>query len=741
MITSIQIKNVATYDSASGVQISGLKKVNFLYGANGCGKTTISNFLLNPADEKFMDCSASWENGLRINTLVYNKEFREQNFGKGKLNGIFTLGKATADEVKVIEDKTEQLKTIKTEGSFKRETLTKQNVKKKELEDKFTDYCWKKIYKKYDKEFKEAFVGSIRSGEIFKSRLLQEFASNTNDLISIEDLREKASIVFGEEPQRILLINTISYDKIFEIENNSIWKKVIVGKANVDIAKLIQKLNINDWVNQGQSYIQKGDDTCPFCQQKTITANFKSQLESFFDETYLNEIESIKALKDNYTTLTQNLIDELNAIETVQKIFKDSKLDIDKFSAYIRTLVSQNTTNTEHLNNKIKEPSRSIELISLKEQFDLIAELVTNANVEIKKHNDIVANFNAEKNSLIKSIWKFIVEEFRTDITKFNLDKAGLETGIRALNTQLTDKVTEYKELEAEIKNLSKSVTSIQPTVNEMNQLLKSYGFLNFKIVPAQERGFYQIQREDGAIAETTLSEGEITFITFLYYLQLAKGGISEESVNDERVLVIDDPISSLDSNVLFVVSTLIKEIIKNVKSNVGNIKQVILLTHNVYFHKEVSFEGLSRKGEKPQFWILRKNNQISTISPYGENNPIQSSYELLWREIKEWESNSGITIQNTLRRILENYFSILGSKRDDVLINKFLTQEEREICRSLLSWANEGSHTLPDDLFIEAPDGTIIKYLEIFRKIFIYTENIGHYNMMMGINQENEVV
>ena len=111
----------------------------------------------------------------------------------------------------------------------------------------------------------------------------------------------------------------------------------------------------------------------------------------------------------------------------------------------------------------------------------------------------------------------------------------------------------------------------------------------------------------------------------------------------------------------------------------------------------------------------------------------------MLWREIKEWENNSGITIQNTLRRILENYFSILGSKRDDILINKFTTPEEREICRSLLSWANEGSHTLPDDLFIEAPDGTITKYLDVFKNIFVHTANIGHYNMMMGIEDDNE--
>lgn len=735
MIESVTIKKVATYND-DGIQINDLKKVNFIYGANGCGKTTMSNFLHNPVDAKFSNCTLIWKNTNVLKTLVYNKEFRDRNFGKGKLKGVFTLGQATTTEIKVIEDKTEELKTIKADGVKKRETLNSQSQRKDVLENEFKETCWTKIYKKYEAIFKEAFVNSLNK-EKFKSKLLQEFTGNTATLLIIDELKEKAKTIFGEVPQTLNSINTIAFDRIIEIENESIWKKIIVGKADVDIAKLIQKLNINDWVNQGRSYVQEGENTCPFCQQATITEDFKNQLESFFDETYLNDIKSLKELKQEYNSLTQNLINELNGVETNQKNFKDTKLNVDKFSAYLKTLISQNTTNSEFLNNKVKEPSRSIELTSLKEQLDLITELITNANAEIKRHNDIVANFNAEKNILIQSIWKFIIEEFRIDIAKFNSDKAGYETGITALQTQLTAKLAEFTTLDTEIKNLSKNVTSIQPTVDEINRLLKSYGFLNFEIVPSVENGFYQIQREDGEIAETTLSEGEITFITFLYFLQRAKGGETEESVNEERILVIDDPISSLDSNVLFVVSTLIKEIIKNVKTDVGNIKQVILLTHNVYFHKEVSYERLNGKGEKSQFWILRKNNKLSTIHFYADNNPIQSSYELLWREIKEWENNSGITIQNTLRRILENYFSILGRKRDDVLINKFPTQEEREICRSLLSWANEGSHTLPDDLFIESPDKTISKYLEVFKNIFSHTENTGHYNMMMGIGEE----
>ncbi|MFN6379301.1 MAG: AAA family ATPase [Flavobacteriales bacterium] len=736
MIRSIQIKNVATYD-AIGVQIDGLKKINFIYGANGSGKTTLSNYLQNQIDEKFVHCGVNWKNETPIKILVYNKEFRDQNFGKGKINGVFTLGEATAKEIKVIEDKNEELKIIKADGVKKRESLNGLLKRKDDLEKGFTDESWKKIFKKYDKEFKDAFIGSMKSGELFKKRLLKEFSNNSANLKTLEELREKALTIFGEVPQIIPSITTIHYSRILEIEANPIWKKIIVGTADVGIAKLVQKLNITDWVSQGRSYVQEGDETCPFCQKQTISEDFKKQLENLFDEAYLNDIKSVKELKQEYVLLFQNLVNELNGIETSQKSFKETKLDIDMFSVYLKTLVSQNTANLEVLNTKAKEPSRSVEFFSLEDQLDLISGLIKNANEEIRKHNDIVNNLNAEKESLTQSIWKFIIEEFRTDIAKFISERDGLDSGIRSLETQLSEKTREYKALNAEIQILSKNVTSIKPTIDEINRTLRSYGFLNFSIVPSAEQGFYQILREDGEIAEATLSEGEITFITVLYFLQLAKGGETEETVNDERILVIDDPISSLDSNVLFVVSTLIKEIIKRVKSDLGNIKQIILLTHNVYFHKEVSYEGSNRKGEKSQFWILRKNNKVSSIHFYAEENPIQSSYELLWRELREWENNSGITIQNTLRRILENYFSILGNKRDDVLMSKFSTQEEREICRSLLSWANEGSHTLPDDLFVEAPDGTIPKYLIVFKNIFYYTDNIGHYNMMMNISEE----
>src|SRR5690606_27054111 len=101
--------------------------------------------------------------------------------------------------------------------------------------------------------------------------------------------------------------------------------------------------------------------------------------------------------------------------------------------------------------------------------------------------------------------------------------------------------------------------------------------------------------------------------------------------------------ISSLDSNVLFVVSSLIKEIIKSIKQNKGSIKQLILLTHNVYFHKEVSFvDGRRPKNGDTYYWIIRKSNNTSSIQAFEMENPIKSSYELLWKELRNSSKNSG---------------------------------------------------------------------------------------------------
>jgi wobble nucleotide-excising tRNase len=332
----------------------------------------------------------------------------------------------------------------------------------------------------------------------------------------------------------------------------------------------------------------------------------------------LKDISTLQNLKKEYTILTKELINELDEIENRQKKDTNSKLNKNRFSSYLKTLVSQNAHNNELLNTKIKEPSRSIELISLQEQFSLIEDLINEANAEIKKHNQLLNNFSTEKNSLIKSIWKLIIEELRGDYERYKGQITEINNKSQVLHQERNEQLKEYQNINNQLIKLSENITGIQPTIDEMNKILKEYDFLGFEIVAAKEEGFYQIERQNGQLAETTLSEGEITFITFLYFLQLAKGGNSTENVNQERIIIIDDPVSNLDNKSLAIISTLLKELISDFTSHENNIKQFILLTHNSIFSKELSnSQELHAIKEDTRFWILNKNKNITQLKEF----------------------------------------------------------------------------------------------------------------------------
>jgi wobble nucleotide-excising tRNase len=741
MIEKIELKQVATFDEV-GTVIKDLQKINFIYGANGSGKTTVSNFIYNSSDDKYTNCNIKWKNDQRIDTVVYNKIFKENNFNStNTIKGVFTLGQATENDIKIINEKKEQLKTIKEQSIKVKTSLDKLQGNDESLGDitvlrnNFKEYCWKKIYKEYENNFKEAFKGSMQK-QLFNDKLLNEHNNNTSSLVDIKELNEKAKTIFGDTPLNIDSISIIEFFDLNTIEKNDIWGKKIIGKSDVNIAKLIKNLNINDWVNQGKEYLQD-NNICPFCQQETISDNFRMQLENYFNTTFMESVESIKLFQQNYNLLSKDLINQLNQIEFENKNNPNTKLDIDMFSIYLKTLFGQINSNKEILNNKIKEPSRSLKLISTQKQFNNIKSLIDKANEEIKKHNDIVLNYKTEKDQLISSIWKFIVHSSTDEIKNYITKDNGLLKGKENLLKSYEDKKQELQSLNKEIKELDKNVTSVQPTIDKINNTLKCYEFLNFEIVPSEiDINQYQIKREDGSLAQETLSEGEITFITFLYYYHLTKGGITQDEVSNDRILIIDDPISSLDSNVLFIVSTLIKEIIEDIKTDKGDIKQLIILTHNVYFHKEVSFiNSRDNSGRRDTFfWILRKINKVSSFTEYNTQNPIQTSYQLLWQEIKDKDNNSIVTIQNTMRRIIENYFKILGNYKDSELIKRFDTYEKQIICKSLISWINDGSHSIADDLYIEIQNDSVDKYLELFKNIYINKYHEGHYNMMINI-------
>ena len=278
------------------------------------------------------------------------------------------------------------------------------------------------------------------------------------------------------------------------------------------------------------------------------------------------------------------------------------------------------------------------------------------------------------------------------------------------------------------IKDLEKGRTSVERTVHKINSILSSVEFTSFSLAKADGGNFYRVARDGGENAKETLSEGEERFVTFLYFYHLLKGSQSSDGIPRDCVVVFDDPVSSLDGEMLFVISNLIKGVFEEIREGKGNIKQAFVLTHNVYFHKEITYK--SRKNEST-FWIVRKSKPQGKKLRKSESNPIKTSYELLWVDVRNAESPCSGTLQNTMRRILEYYFKILGEVDKDDICGKF-DEDRKTICDSLFSWANAGSHHVDEGLYVSMSHSDEL-YREVFREIFEKTGHIAHYDMMTG--------
>lgn len=734
MIKSIKMKDCATY-SVDGAFIDNCKKVNFFYGANGSGKSTISNYLYNQTAPLYSSCEIQWYNNNPTDIVVYNRDFRARHF-KEDIEGVFTLGEATIEEIEVLESVKKEREKKQEELVNRTNSLNKKKDEEQTLKDKFRDTVWNTILKQNESDFQEAFSGFRANKEKFRDEVIARHKKSHFSDETRESLQKRSNTLFSKKPEKCntidMSINELVSSLEF-IEKDPIWDKIIVGNKDVPIAKLIEFLDNADWVNSGRSYINE-NGVCPFCQQKSITKEFEQQLNSFFSGEYERDIQYIKELIEKYRMTSGQLVATLEAVAENNIALSVGNLDISKYNTILDALKVLFSNTLIEMSSKEKEAGKKVVLNESKIKVNELLKIVSLANETIIKHNKMVDNYNEEKELLINAVWAFLMNEHDALISGYIRDLSDFEKAKQGIQKSINQCKAQLEELDNNIFVAGKNITSVQPTVDEINRSLKAYGFTNFKIVPSPtQENSYQIQRMDGTLATNTLSEGEETFISFLYFLQFAKGSIDAAKVSSKKNLVLDDPICSLDSTVLYIVSSMVKSLIKDVREGTSDVEQIFILTHNVFFHKEASFvDGRTKVFNDVNYWIISKDNNISAIRSFEKNNPIKTSYELLWQELKTNTNASLVTTQNVMRRIIENYFSILGKNIDERIINSFGTTEDRMICRSLISWINDGSHSIPDDLYIDSYTDSIDRYKEIFKEIFIKMDHKAHYDMMM---------
>ncbi len=734
MITKVSIKKVASYGENLAV-LETNEKINLIYGLNGSGKTVFSNYLANKDSSDFCNCSIEGLNNEKI--LVYNQDFVEKNFHeKSTQKGIFTLSsenKEAKEKITKAEEKIKeidlQLKNEELETGLQID-LGKKKIELNTLQNNTETKTWeiKTKYSGGDRILEFCLDGMKGSQKSLFDHVSKIEKPKNKPEKTIEDLKKEAE---ATQTEKAKTYNEEEIKKVvfyfLEIEENTIFQEVIVGNDNLQIAGLIKELKNSDWVKKGLEYIKEPhkeegreeheNERCPFCQEQTISKDLYVQIQNYFDEGYQKKILELNSLDSNYFSV-------YNAIKNNEHQYLENpfiKNRETEFKLLFNNLIQKLSNNWSEINKKVKNPSQVAILESSLLEKSALNDFLDEIIKEIKAHNLKIQNKEKTKKEIIDNFWQIMrwdydqtIENHYTQKDKLDQEKKGIDDRI----VEFTNKKTAQEKI---IKDAQKESINTDDAIDNIKNELKFFGAEGFTIVKV-DKDFYKLQRfKESGTNFKTFSEGEKTIISFLYFLELCKGKESKDEGLMEKIIVIDDPISSLSHIYVFNVAQLIRKIFSSDKY-----KQVFVLTHNLYFFHEL----LHRQKKKKLFRITKSLNNGSSISEMQQNE-IQNDYQSYWQIIKDHSNGnaSNALLANSMRNILEHFFGFID-KESFSEITKSLESEEKYCF--FVRYINKESHSdainICDTKEIE-PD--IFK--NAFQKIFKDTGYEDHYNKMMS--------
>ncbi|EME0910535.1 AAA family ATPase, partial [Vibrio vulnificus] len=244
MITQINLSDVASYRNTTSLNTD--KKVNIIYGLNGAGKSTFSNYFYQPCDGKYHKCSHT-DDGSRI--LVYNQKFiKDVFYDKDSINGIFSLSSENKKAKERVEQLGIQIEQLNEKSTGFQTEIDKENDSLKKAKDTAETNAW---------EIKKNYSGGDRVLEFCLERLMGKKETLFNHLVSvplpaikptktIEMLKEEVAAIEGDKATTYSILPKITLSEL-STEELTLLKEIVIGNEDSPISKLINQLKNSDW--------------------------------------------------------------------------------------------------------------------------------------------------------------------------------------------------------------------------------------------------------------------------------------------------------------------------------------------------------------------------------------------------------------------------------------------------------------------------------------------------------------
>lgn len=729
--TTIHLKDFASYRAATAVTVKVEKPVAIIYGQNGVGKSTIAKAIRHHADASLGPagaCSVTVDGLSNPEFFIYDIDYVEDTFqskdSKG-IKGIFTLGKKTAEDLSAITDAENEEKTAQELVSGSENSLGALASRADATITKAKEATWS-IKTDFEKGPLKFCLGDrkLLADKLKLFQFLHGYPKADGSHF-LEDLLSDAKEI-GDENASSKEVITIPNIDVADIEKSPLLPAVIVGSADSKLSPLITKLQNESWVRRGMSYPHSKDDPCPFCQQ-AVPHDFAEDVAKLFDSAYEEQCDQLRVLQSSYASKLASF-NAVLATHAYREEYVTSDMDFQSATKDVLLILERNLA---VLGRKADNPGEPIHIEpseSILSTWGLHANRVLS---RINEYNDRIKNISAVKQALDKRFWERVKHDYAAPLAIYDADMTAIKIDESNIKTSLAIAEADRLKAQQKLRTLRKDSTNIDASVDAINRRIKNIGISGFSIEKdATNPGYYHIARGfAGKVSYKSLSEGEKTLITFLYFLESLDGSHNADGNTSKanRIVVIDDPVSSLSHNHVYDIASLITNVLIAGKA----FPQIIILTHSLFFFHEIFKSAPGSSGKQYQcFRVVKGDHSEVKAMAHDEINNDYQAYWLVLREAIQSNKYS-VAIPIAMRYILEHYFGFIGyhSTLKEALLS--LGDREKEF-QAFYRYINRQSHS--DEINISdlpAIDPAI--YVEKFKKVFVETEHSRHFDHMMG--------
>ena len=641
------------------------KTVNFIYGRNGTGKSTLTRLIhkqhsgdyeikiFNGSEEissnEYLDAIALGEENKQIlaELKTIDKDITNMTREITPIDGV----------VNIASDLDEAQRNYKEIWKLVEEFYTSSARK-------IRNYTPKISKTNYDKNsFQEDIKNAKNLSEENRKKHLAILRSTKKDSVQFH--------IFPKINTQTLLETTI--DVINTIESPSKVIKEINTQEKQNFAR--EGLKIHD---------HKQGEVCAFCGNE-IDLNRWNDLDSFFSKN----IDKLESRINNGIDILNDAIEKIKNIKALESsdFYEYYSEEVQNINVIIESKKQEMLAFLNTLNAVLKTKQKNIFKIP-----DDITEIIAPGNFSDieNKCKALIANNNKMSSNLSSEQTDSAIS-LRLDMVKTMLQEFGYESKMDELDRRENilaekNKLMSEQKLKIEDKKIMKSklvekMNDEKKVAKKINDCLASIGSNSFKIEhiedPDGKKGQYRVRGSNGLIRQISqLSKGELNIVYFLYFIY----SLESFSKTKPIIVIFDDPMSSNDDTMQYLMISEFSKFYNNFKSSQQK-GLILMMTHNCQFflNSRPSKVGLRHNDEdfvefyqkNAYYHFLSNGDKTNILKITNEEEDFSNNYELLWRELRFlYNNNKPALMLSPARKICETYCNFNSIKPNKFYMN-----------------------------------------------------------------------